>query len=72
MLCHDLYGERILKGVDILPASTEDMGSVPGLRRSHKQQGSKIHVPHLLGPCALESVLPNKRSHCNERLVYWN
>ena len=69
MPCNDLYGERILKGVDILPASSEDMGSVPGLRRSHKQQGSKIH---LLGPCALESVLPNKRSHCNERLVYWN
>ena len=30
------------------------------------------HVPQLWGPCTLQPVLSNKRSHCNEKLEHHN
>ena len=56
------------------PASAGDMGSIPGLGRSHVPWSIVAHVPllslcsrtqksQLLKPHALELVLSNKRSH---------
>ena len=57
-----------------IPASAGDMGSIPGLGRSHVPWSIVAHVPllslcsrtqksQLLKPHALELVLSNKRSH---------
>ena len=67
-----------------LPANARDTGSIPGLGRSHTPQRNQVHVPQLLSLCsraqepqllsphALEPVLYNKRSHCNEKYVHRN
>ena len=41
-----------------LPASAEDMGSVPGPGGFHVPQGSKAQVPQLLKPAHLRSHPP--------------
>ena len=60
-------------------ASAGDMGSDPGLGRSHMPQSNYARAPQLLSlhsrackpqllrPACLESMLRNKRSHRNER-----
>ena len=65
--------------VNNLPASAGDTGSSPGPGRSHMPQSnwarapqllslhSRAHEPQLLKPERLEPVLPNKRSHRNEK-----
>ena len=68
------------------PANAGDMGLSPGLGRSHipiphtAEQLSPCATttallarePQLLKPMHLESVLHNKRSHCNEKSVHCN
>ena len=54
------------------PASAGDMGSIPGLGRSHMPRSSWAHVPQLLKPAPLEPVLRNKGSHLSEKLVHCN
>ena len=50
-----------------LPVNAWDMGSIPNVGRFHMRSlFSKAHKP-LLIPCALELLLRNKRSHCNEK-----
>ena len=63
-------------------AGTQDKDSIPDLERSHVLRANWIHAPQLLGPCSkaceprllepecLGPALPNKRSHCNEKLVH--
>ena len=65
-----------------LPANAGDMGSSPGLGRSHMPQSNEARVPQLLSmhsrarepqllkPACLESVLHNKKSHRNEKPAY--
>ena len=48
-------------------ANTGDTSSIPGPRILHVSQGSYAHVPLLLKPACLESVLHSERSHCNEK-----
>ena len=43
-------GSSVVKN---LPAKAEDMGSIPGLERSHMLRGNQAHVPQLEnGPCS--------------------
>ena len=43
-------GSSVVKN---LPANTGDMGSIPGLERSHMLWGNQAHVPQLEnGPCS--------------------
>ncbi|KAJ8779381.1 hypothetical protein J1605_012670 [Eschrichtius robustus] len=56
-----------------------DMGSIPGLRRSHMPQSNLACVPQLLSlrattteAHALRAVLCNKRSHRNEKPAHHN
>ena len=53
--------------VENLPANAGDMGSSPGLGRSHMPQSDWARAPQLLKPECLEPVLHNKRSHRNEK-----
>ena len=65
-------------------ANAGDMGSIPGIGRSHMQQGNYACTPQLLSSCsracasqrlslpALEPVLCNKRSRCNEKPEHCN
>ena len=46
-------------------ANAGNTGSIPGL-------GRPPHAVGQLSPCALESVLCNKRSHHNEKSVHCN
>lgn len=39
------------------PANTENMGSVPGLSRSHAERGNQVHAPQLLSLLYLDTVL---------------
>ena len=64
------------------PASAGDTGSIPDLERSHIPQSNSAQVPQILSLCSgaqepqllkpmhLEPMLHNKRSQCNEKLVY--
>ena len=64
------------------PANAGDMGSSPGLGRSHRPRSKEAPAPQLLSlhsrarepqlpkPVCLEPVLRNKRSHRNEKPVY--
>ena len=69
------------------PANAGDTGSSPGTGRSHMRQSNRAashnywsprattteaHVPQLLKPMCLESVLRNKRSPRNEKHVHHN
>ena len=66
------------------PANAGDMGSIPGLGRSHMPWSYEAHEPQLLSLClrawelqlldpkALEPELSNKRSHSNEKPVHCN
>ena len=66
------------------PANAGDMGSSPGLGRSHMPWSnwarapqllslcSRAREPQLLKPTCLEPVLHNKRSHRNEKPVHRN
>jgi len=66
------------------PANAGDTGLIPGMGGSHMQcnnqaQGpqlwrlcSRVREPQLLKSEALEPVLSNKRSHCNEKLEHRN
>ena len=65
-----------------LPANAGDMGSSPGLGRSHVPRSSWARAPQLLSlrsgafepqllrPESLEPVLRNRRGHCNGRPVH--
>ena len=53
------------------PANAGDTGSTPGLGRSHIPRANKP-VRHSYWACALEPVLCNKRSHCNEKPSHCN
>ena len=55
-----------------LPASSGDMGSIPGPRRFHMSEGQ-------LSLCAVtteargpRACVPRQRSHCNENPVWCN
>ena len=48
-LAEGFLGGSVVKN---LPASTGDMGSIPGLGGSHMLQGNQAPVPQLLSPCA--------------------
>ena len=64
------------------PANAGDMGSSPGLGRSHMPRSNKARAPQLLSlrsrarepqlpkPTHLEPELRNKRSHLNEKPVH--
>ena len=66
------------------PASAGDMGSSPGLGRSHMARNSYAHAPQLpslhsrarkpqlLKPACLEPMLCNKRNHYNEKPAHHN
>ena len=66
------------------PANAGDMGSIPGLGRSHMPWSnsarapqllslhSRAREPQLLKPAHLEPVLRNKRSHRNEKSTHHN
>ena len=66
------------------PANAGDSGSIPGPRRFHMLWNNWAQPPqllklcsraqdlHLLGPCALEPMLCNKRRHCSEKPIYQN
>ena len=66
------------------PANAEDMGSSPGLRRSHMLLSKLARAPQLLSlssrarepqlpkPTRLEPVLRNKRSHRSEKPTHHN
>ena len=54
------------------PAKAGDMGSVLALGRFHMPRAIKAHEQQVLGPCALEPVLHNKRSHHNDEPVQLN
>ena len=45
----DFPGGTVVKN---LPANAGDMGSSPGLGRSHMPRSKKAHAPQLLSPCA--------------------
>ena len=80
--CLSHEGEALLHGIDALwkwlqdcPggsvvknlfASLGETGSVSGPAGSHMLRSNYAHVPQLLS-CALEPVLCNKKSHCNEK-----
>ena len=53
-------------------ANAGDVGSIPGLRRSHILQSNEACVPQLLKPACLEPVLHRERSHCNKKLMHHN
>ena len=55
-----------------LPAKARDMGSIPGLGRSHMPRNNQAHIPQLLKPECLEPVLQNKRSHHSEKPIHPN
>ena len=72
----DFPGGTVLKNP---PANAGDMGSIPGLRRSHMPQSNLACVPQLLSLRAttteahvLRAVLCNKRSHRNEKPAHHN
>ena len=77
----DFPGGRVVKNP---PANTGDMGSIPGLRRSHMPRSnparkpqllslrSRAREPQLLKPTVLEPTLRNKRSHRSEKPVHHN
>ena len=48
-------------------ANAGDMSLIPGPGRFQMLQATKAHVPQLLKPLNLETVLCNKRSHRNEK-----
>ena len=60
----DFPGGTVVKNS---PANAGDMGLIPGLGRFHTRQNNSAQVPKLLSACALEPVLCNKRSRCNEK-----
>ena len=47
------------------PANAGDTGSSPGPGRAHMPRSSWACAPQLLKPKHLETMLRNKRSHCN-------
>ena len=49
-----------------LPANSENMGSIPGLGKFTGHGATKPISPQVLSPSALDLVLCNKESHCNE------
>ena len=53
----DFFGGPVVKN---LPANVGDMGSIPGLGRSHMPQGNEAHAPQLLSlsTTATEAHLP--------------
>ena len=54
-----------------LPCNAGDMGSIPGLGRSHMPPVNRARVPQLLRPraAAAELVLHKKRKHQKEKPV---
>ena len=66
------------------PADAGDMGSSPGMGRSHIPRSNKVRAPQLLSlrsrarepqllkRARLEPVLCNKRSHHNEKPAHHN
>ena len=54
-----------------LPPNAGDMGSIPGLGRSHMPPVNRARVPQLLRPraAAAELVLHKKRKHQKEKPV---
>ena len=64
----DFLGGPVVKNP---PANAGDLGSIPGPGRSHMLQGSKP-ICHNYWACALEPVICNKRSQCNEKPAQCN
>ena len=62
----DFPGDAVVKNQ---PANAGDMGSSPGLGRSHMPWSSKAHVPQLLSPCATttEARVPRVRARQQEK-----
>ena len=56
--------------VESLPATAGDMGSSPGLGRSHVPRSSWAREPQITEPARLEPVLCNKRGRDSERPVH--
>ena len=54
------------------PANAEVMSSIPSLGRSHKRRPAEPLCCNYWSLCALESMLCNERSHCNEKLACHN
>ena len=50
-----------------LPGNVGDIGLILGPGKFHAPQGNWAHVPQLLKPTCLETVLSNKRSHSNAK-----
>ena len=59
----DFPGGPVIKN---LPSNTGDMGSIPGLGRSHMPLGRLSLCATTPEAPSLEPVLHNKRSHLNE------
>ena len=55
--------------VENLPANAGDMGSIPGLGRSHMPQSNWAHEPQLLS-LRVWSLCSATRGHDSERLAY--
>ena len=59
-----------------LPANAGDMGLIPGLKDSICCRESKPTTAEPMfwsrQAAAIETIFCNKRSHCNEKLVYRN
>ena len=53
--------------VENLPDNAGDMGSSPGLGRSHMLRSNWAREPQLLKPARLEPVLRNRRGRDSER-----
>ena len=58
--------------VENLPANAGDMGSSPGLGRSHVPRSSLGPWATITEPARLELVLPNKRGRDSERPAHRN
>ena len=55
-----------------LPANAGEVSLIPDPGWSHMQWGNEACVPQVLSWHALEPVLHNKKSHCNEKPVHLN
>ena len=55
-----------------LPANAGDMCSIPGSGRSHMPGSNKACKQQLLKLVHPEPMLPNKKSHCNDKPAHHN
>ena len=66
----DFPGGAVVKNP---PANVGDMGSIPGLGRSHVTRSNKAHAPQLLSPHATttEAHTPRARAPQQEKPPQW-